>query len=107
MLTLEVLGYKLVPKGDVCLAVVDDGAKLGMLLKLLLEGIHALDTLDEIDHALLIILLVKGQDNIFYRFTENGRQALTHGGVGERIPGEKEPDKHATHVCSGGRTYSW
>ena len=73
MLTLEVLGYKLVPKGDVCLAVVNDGAKLGMLLKLLLEGIHALDTLDEIDHALFIILLVECQDNILDRFSEYGR----------------------------------
>ncbi len=75
----EELGNLLVPEGDVSLAIVNDGTKLGVLLQILHEGVHAFDALCEVEDLFFLVLLIEGLDDIVDSLAENGRQTLAHG----------------------------
>ena len=83
---MEVLCDELVPEGNVSLAVVNDGAQFGLILQLLLESVHALNTVDEVDHAFLVVLLVESEDDIFKTLDELFRPNSSSKPICQFIP---------------------
>lgn len=100
LLTMEVLRDELVPQGYVRLTIVNDGAELCLSLQLSHEGVHTLDTLDEIDDALLVVLLVESDDYVLNSLSKDGGQALAHSRVSEGVPVPSGKSRHPTTAFS-------
>ena len=83
--TEKILRDLFVPQCHVCLAIIDDGSQLGMLLQLDLQLLHPLDALDQVHNAVLGRLLVETGDDVLDRLSEDGGQTMAHGGIGERV----------------------
>jgi len=49
------------------------------------QTFHPLDACNEVDDLLFIGLLVQSSNNVIHGLPEDGRETMTHGGVGEGI----------------------
>ena len=74
-------GRYLVPESDISGTIIDNGPQLAVLLKIVHESLQSVDTVDKVEHSLLIVFLVQGLPNIVDGFTENGGKPDTHGSL--------------------------
>lgn len=72
------LSTHLVPERNVAGAIVLDRAELGVFVQVVHELLHALDAPDEVDNALLVVLLVERDVDVVDGLCENGREADAH-----------------------------
>jgi hypothetical protein len=77
---LENIAY-LVPKSDISSTVIDDRPELAVLLEVRHEELQSVDTVDEVDNSLLIVLVVDSLPDIVNGLAENGRESDTHGSL--------------------------
>lgn len=90
---MEILGNFFVPQCYVGFTVVNDGAQLRMFLKIILQAVHALDTVDEVDNTIFIRLLIQSLNDVVNSFAENSRQTVPHRRIGKRISVEKDKER--------------
>lgn len=81
VLSAEELGNLLVPERDVSGTVVDDRAQLAVALEIAHEVLETVDTVDEVDDALLLGLLVERLPDIVDGLAEDGRETDTHSSL--------------------------
>ena len=74
-------GRYLVPESDISGTIIDNGPQLAVLLKIVHESLQSVDTVDEIDNSLFVVLLVQSLPDIVDGFTENGGKSDTHGSL--------------------------
>ena len=77
---MELVAY-LVPKSDISSTIIDDGPQFAVLLEIVHESLQSVDTVDEVDNSLFVVLLVQSLPDIVDGFTENGRESDTHGSL--------------------------
>jgi len=82
---LEVLGNFLVPKGDVTFTVVNDWSEFSVSAEVGHEGVHAVDTRDEIEDEMLGGLFVLSFYDILDGLAEDGGETVAHGGMSKGI----------------------
>lgn len=83
--TCEILCDLLIPQSHIRLAIVDDRPQLGVLVQLVLQGIHPLDATHQIMDFLFVRQAVKGFNDVFDGFPEDSGQPVTHSRVGEGV----------------------
>jgi hypothetical protein len=71
----------LVPESDISSTVIDDGPQLAVLLEIVHESLQSVDTVDEIEDSLFVVLLVQSLPDIIDGFAENGGKSDTHGSL--------------------------
>ena len=84
---------------------------LTVLLQILHEIFHSLDTANEVLHLVLVRLLVQSPDGIIDSLAEDGRETDAHSGVCEGLQCVQEQRALSAHIVAigdnTGLTYSW
>jgi hypothetical protein len=78
----------LVPEGDISSSVIDDGPEFAVLLEVRHESLQSVDTVDEIDDSLFLVLVVQCLPDIVDSLAQDGGQSNTHGSL--EVSGQAE-----------------
>jgi hypothetical protein len=92
----------LVPESDISRTVVNDRSELAVALQVAHQVLHSVDTVDEVDNTVLVVLLVERLPDIVDGLAENGGESYTHRG----LPVSNHPRSPAAKL-TWAKEYSW